>query len=72
MILVIETIFRAKFGCTVFNDNLWVVGGVNRESLQTTENYGIFSEKWQEGPQLLVKRHSAPIVSTRRGLYVIG
>ena len=67
-----DFILRAQFGCAVFHDNLWVVGGVDRVTLQTTENYGIFSEKWQEGPQLLIKRHSAPVVSTRRGLFVLG
>ena len=64
--------FRAKFGCTTWQDRLWVVGGYDRSTLQTTENFDIFSEKWQEGPKLLQKRHSAPIVSTTSGLFVIG
>ena len=64
--------FRAKFGCTTWQGMLWVVGGYDRSTLQTTENFDIFSEKWQEGPKLIQKRHSAPIVSTTSGLFVIG
>ena len=65
-------IFRAKFGCAVFNDNLWVVGGYDHNTLDKTENFGIYSEQWQEGPKLINQRHDSAIVSTKKGLFVIG
>ena len=64
--------FRAKFGCTTWEERLWVVGGYDRSPLQSTENFDIFQETWQEGPKLIQRRHSAPIVTTTDGLYVIG
>ena len=68
----IKLFLRAKFGCAVFNENLWVVGGYDHNTLDQTENFGIYSEQWQEGPKLIHQRHDSAIVSTKKGLFVIG
>ena len=41
-------------------------------TLDKTENFGIYSEQWQEGPKLINSRHDSAIVSTKKGLFVIG
>ena len=68
----VKIILRAKFGCAVFNENLWVVGGYDHNTLDQTENFGIYSEQWQEGPKLIHQRHDSAVVSTKKGLFVIG
>lgn len=56
----------------MFEEFLWVAGGADRDVLKSTEKFGVFSEVWESGPQLIIARQEAPVVRTSSGLWIIG
>ena len=49
-----------------------MAGGIDKDVLNSSEFFGVFTDVWQSGPHMRTARMNAPVLQTSAGLWVIG
>ena len=63
---------RRSHGCAVVDENVFIAGGFNGETLSSVEYFSLTSLTWHTGPSLPISTSYARLIQLRGDLYFMG